>query len=116
MYVSPPNSGRVSFGGLPQSRNPAIKAFPRGTDVVVEAMPVFGYRFGNWSGDIEGNDRAFNVRIDNTKTVTANFYRIIPNWLIAIIVVGIAAPLLLRWRRRRLKYLTQTGPQDSGAL
>ncbi|MFC2024502.1 hypothetical protein ACFLTJ_02860 [Chloroflexota bacterium] len=103
VYVSPPNSGRVSFNGeeITQLMNYASRDFPRGTDVVLEAIPAFGYRFNYWSGDIKGNERAFKVRMKNSKRATANFSRIIPNWLIAISVIAISAPLLFRWLRRR---------------
>ena len=86
---------------------PDGRFYQSGTNVVVEAIPALGYRFIGWSGDIEGTTKSITLQIDRRMVIQANFTRIVPNWLIAIIVVAIAAPLLLRWRRRRLKDLTE---------
>ncbi len=107
MYVSPPNSGQVNLGGLILPSYPARRTYQSGTHVVIEAIPAPGYRFIRWSGDVEGTTKSITVQIDTGISIQAVFARIVPNWLIATIVVAIAAPLLLRWRRRRLKDFTE---------
>jgi hypothetical protein len=82
---------------------PAASTFPYGTDVIVEAVPALGYRFDNWSGDLEGNTKSITVRVGPSKRVQANFVQLIPNWLIAIIATATAVPFLVRWRRRSVK-------------
>ena len=116
VYVSPSRGGHVNQDGIRPSSYPYVQYFPPGIEVSLEAIPSLGYRFDNWSGDVNLNDRIIRITLDSDKRLTANFSRIAPNWLIAIISVSITIPLLFMWRRRRLKYLTQTNPQDSGAL
>ena len=95
----------------------AVETVPIGTNVVMEAIPTFGYRFDNWSGDLYSSERIIHVNLDNITYVTANFSRIVPNWLIATIVAAVAVPLLLWWRRKHLKQsLTNLNSQDNGAL
>jgi hypothetical protein len=94
---------------------PDGRSYQSGTNVVVEAIPAPGYRFIRWSGDTEGTTKSITLQIDRRMAIQANFTRIVPNWLIAIIATAIAVPLLLRWRRRRSKYPAQTSPYDNGA-
>jgi hypothetical protein len=116
VYVSPQNGGHVSFDGITYPRHVAIKTLPAGTNLVIEAIPIFGYRFNNWSGDVSSNKRIIHVKLNDTKRITANFSRIIPNWLIVTIGTAIVVPLLIRRRRGRLKNNTQVDPYDNGGL
>ena len=88
------------------SSYPYVQYFPPGTEVSLEAVPSLGFRFENWSGDVNNEERIIQLTLDSDKRIKANFSRIVPNWLIAIIIVAIATPLLLRWRRRSLKQLS----------
>ena len=110
--VNPPNSGRVNIGRIAQTREYTFLALPPGDDVVVEAIPAFGYRFDNWSGDLESNDPVLNVRVDGIKNLTANFSLIITKWLIAIIFVSISTLLLLQWRKGKLEHLIKESPGE----
>lgn len=95
---------------------PDGRFYQSGTNVVVEAIPAPGYRFIRWGGDVEGTTKSITLRIDRSMVIQANFTRIFPSWLIAIIVAATAVPLLLRWRRRRLKRsITNLNSQDSVA-
>ena len=116
VYVSPSRGGHVNQDGIRPSSYPYVQYFPPGTDVSLEAVPSLGYRFDNWSGDVILKDRIIRITLDSDKRVTANYSRIVPNWLVAIIIVSITIALIFIWRRRRLKYVTQTNPQDNGAL
>lgn len=116
MYVSPPNGGQVNVSGVILSSFPTRRTYQTGTYVFVEAIPAPGYRFVRWSGDIDGITKSITVQIDRSKWIQAVYTRIVPNWLIAIIIVAITVPLFLRWRKRHSKYTAQTSPQDSGAL
>lgn len=44
-----------------------------GSLVTLEAMPDSGWEFVNWSGDLSGNTNPTDIRIDQAKSVTANF-------------------------------------------
>ena len=41
--------------------------------VKVTAVPIKGYRFGSWSGDLTGTDSAATITMDGDKGITANF-------------------------------------------
>lgn len=116
MNVSPGNGGRVVYNGIKLPSYPSYVPLSLDCETILEAVPTIGYRFDNWTGEIyDANPKAIcetgrliNIAAGADKLITANFSPILPNWLIAIIVVAIAAPLLLRWRRRRSKHLLQT--------
>jgi len=103
VYVSPGLGGHISQDGIRPSSYPYVQYFPPGTEVSLEAVPSLGYRFDSWSGDVSDKDSTIYLTLDSDKRVTATFSRIIPDWLIAIIVVAIVVPLLIRWRRRTTK-------------
>ncbi len=48
-----------------------------GETATIEAIPVHGYVFSNWTGDISGEpeDRVITVLMDEDKTLSANFKR-----------------------------------------
>jgi hypothetical protein len=75
--------------------------------VTLEAVPAPGYRFDNWSGGISSSERLIIIKAGKDRTVTANFSRIIPIWLVAIIATA-AIPLVIFIRRRKL---AQTSPE-----
>jgi hypothetical protein len=97
----------VNLEGIMHSAYPAVGTYKKGTRVVVDAIPSLSYRFIRWSGDIESTSKSVTIQIDKTKSIQAVFTRIVPNWLIATIAITIAVPLILRWRRKRLKDLTE---------
>jgi hypothetical protein len=103
VYVSPSHGGHIEQDGMRPSSYPYVQYFPPDTEVSLEAVPSLGYRFDNWSGDVNNEGRIIRVTLDSDKRMTANFSRIVPNWLIATIVVAIAVPLSLRWCRRTAK-------------
>jgi hypothetical protein len=84
--------------------------------MVVElvAEPEKGYRFANWSGDVDTIARvsasATNITMHGYYTITANFEEIPPfNWpLIGGIIAVVVAGLVIFFVRRRGR-----GPADT---
>ena len=105
MYVSPASGGHVIRDGVKLASYPSYYPYKPDENVTLVAVPAIGYRFDNWSGGISSSERSISIITDDDKVITANFSRIVPNWLVAIIVVVITTALLLRWQRRRLKQL-----------
>ncbi len=104
MNVSPANSGYVNVGGVRLSSYPAYESLTPGTEVTLEAVPVLGYRFSSWSGDIGSLSKKAVIRANSDQMatmVTANFSLLIPSWLIATIATATAVAIILWWRRRR---------------
>jgi C1A family cysteine protease len=44
-----------------------------GTEVMLTAVPVDGYAFAGWDGDVAGDSESISVIVDSDKTVTARF-------------------------------------------
>lgn len=61
-------SGQGSF-----TLDPALATYPDGTDVTLTATPETGWRFGQWSGDLNTTDNPATLTMDSDKTVTAEF-------------------------------------------
>ena len=123
--VSPGIGGHVIFHGVKELKSyPSYEPLWPGEELTIEAVPTLGYRFNYWSREIRSinqrevysTSRIASVKAGSDNWITANFSTILPGWLIAVIAVSITVPFLLRWRIRRLKFLTQTGPYDNGAL
>ena len=55
------------------ARNPSLAAYPNSTVVTLTAMPVSGWVFEGWSGDIAGNTSPTTVTMAADKIVLANF-------------------------------------------
>jgi hypothetical protein len=54
---------------------PGIYTYDPGEEVTIKAIPDDGYRFGSWSGDVEGIENPIKVRMDGNKSIKANFIR-----------------------------------------
>lgn len=50
-----------------------VDACESGTQVMLTAVPVDGYEFAGWDGDVSGDSESINVIVDSDKTVTARF-------------------------------------------
>jgi len=113
VYVSPGNGGHVNQEGYRLSGNPSVQPLPLDREVELKAVPAFGYRFDGWSGDIASDSREVVARLDLTTRLTANFSLVVPHWVMAIVIVAVAVPLLLLWRRRRARRALPAGePQE----
>lgn len=74
----------------------------------IEAVPAFNYRFDYWSRDtlstqsseVYDTHRMTSVKAGNDKWLTAHFSQIVPNWLVALIIVAVVIPLLFLWHRK----------------
>lgn len=115
--ISPSIGGHVIFHGVKELTSyPSYEPLWPGEEVTIEAVPALGYRFKYWSREIHSTKqreiystkRITIVKAGSDNWITANFSPILPGWLIAVIVVSITVPFLLRRRIRRSKYLTQT--------
>jgi hypothetical protein len=114
--VSPGTGGHVIFHEVKELASyPAYEPIWPGEEVTIEAIPTLGYRFSYWSREIHSThqseiystNRITKVKAGSDNWLTANFSPILPGWLIAVIVVSITVPLLLRRRIRRSKYLRE---------
>lgn len=54
---------------------PAVREYKQGTEVTVTAVPDSGYKFINWSGDVNLEDNPVSVTMDSNITLTANYVR-----------------------------------------
>ena len=116
MDVSPNRGGHVIFHEVRElSSYPSYEPLWPGEEVTIEAVPTLGYRFTYWSREIHSSkqrevystERITKVKAGSDNWITANFSQIIPNWLIAVIAIAIATPLLIRWRRKRREHPPQ---------
>ncbi len=103
MYVSPDKGGHVNQDGSRLSVNPSVQSGLVDTEVHLNAVPAFGYRFDGWSGDIASDSREIVIRLDVFTKLTANFSPLMPRWVITIIIAAAAIPLLFLWRRQRAR-------------
>ena len=71
MSSSPPKGGSISITEEVRPMGPA--AFPKGTEVTVEAFPNEGYRFSHWTGDAGGTEKVKKITMSRDKQITAVF-------------------------------------------
>ncbi|MFC1948830.1 hypothetical protein ACFLW0_01475 [Chloroflexota bacterium] len=100
MDVSP--GGTIKIEQTTSPSYPYTLDFDADSEIIVEAIPAFGYVFDSWSGDYTGTDNPATLTLDCSKSITANFSR---NWiligetggclLLAAIIAGI---LIIRLR------------------
>lgn len=87
--VSPQGAGQVAI-------EPELDFYPGGTEVTLEAAAAVGYRFVEWTGDIDGEleqlegngavqSPVITVVMDRDRTITANFEEI-PSWDLTVAV------------------------------
>lgn len=55
------------------SRNPARSSYEPDTIVTLTAIPVTGWQFAGWSGDLTGDSNPSPVTMDAAKSITATF-------------------------------------------
>jgi hypothetical protein len=94
--VSPANGGHVASNGVRLSPYPAYQPLLPDEEITLEPVPALGYRFSGWSGSISSSDRLLYIKAGKDRSITANFSRIVPDWLIAVITAAVVIPLLLR--------------------
>ncbi|MCX7956978.1 MAG: Ig-like domain-containing protein, partial [Endomicrobia bacterium] len=64
--VNPQNSGSIT-------KYPNKQLYLKGEQVQLYATPTQGYKFLNWSGDVQSSSNPVLIIIDSTKTIIANF-------------------------------------------
>ncbi len=57
--------------------DPTASIYLNGTVVTLTATPAADFRFGGWSGDLSGSDNPATLTMNQNKTVTANFIRVV---------------------------------------
>jgi len=60
-----------SYGSI--SLSPAGGTYTSGTQVTLTAVPLSGYQFTHWSGDVSSTSPTITITVDSSKSVTANF-------------------------------------------
>ncbi len=76
MNVEPGGGGTIEVEHTAIFSYPDTLSFRSGLSVRLEAVPVSGYRFKNWSGDLSGTTNPTTILIDCDKKLTANFSQI----------------------------------------
>ncbi len=64
--ITPPNTGIVK-------KTPNYEWYYLNDQVTLEAVPLQGYKFVSWSGDIESTDNPITIIMDSDKNITATF-------------------------------------------
>jgi hypothetical protein len=65
-------------GGGSVTRTPDLPGYTDGSNVQLEAIPLTGWAFSAWSGDLTGNTNPANLLMDADKNVTSTFLDIAP--------------------------------------
>ena len=63
LTLSTTTGGAVTGGGY----------YEKGVSTTIEALPLSGYLFSNWSGDTSGSSNPLSITMDSDKSITANF-------------------------------------------
>jgi len=74
--VGPGGNGSIELDGTALSSYPASSTFVYGASVNLEAIPVSGYEFAHWGGDLSGSTNPISIVMDGNKIITANFAQI----------------------------------------
>ena len=75
--VSPVGSGSIALNGDIVESYPADSKFYGRISATLEAMPVPGYYFANWSSDLAGTENPVSLDILHDSLITANFSPIV---------------------------------------
>ncbi|HUW59751.1 MAG TPA: PhoPQ-activated protein PqaA family protein [Candidatus Bathyarchaeia archaeon] len=68
---------------------PGVHTYIKGTKVTVTAYPADGWEFVNWTGSLTSTDNPVTIRLNKSKTLTANFtYSGPPMYTLTTSVVG----------------------------
>jgi hypothetical protein len=71
--INPDGSGKVTGTGI-DCPGGCTEAFSTtGKTIQLTATPTEGYRFVNWTGDVNSGENSVTVNMDTSKTITANF-------------------------------------------
>jgi len=71
--VTPNDGGAIKVNGTTYDSFPAYITVADNSTVLFEAIPIDGYEFVNWSGDLSGNENPTTDYVTCDITVTANF-------------------------------------------
>ncbi len=114
MDVSPSTGGIVEVNEAALSSYPATSTFTSGSSVHLKAMPVSGYRFNNWTGDLSGTTNPTTIVIDCNKKITANFSRIMHTLTMRVDGSGSTTPAVSNHSYGEGTVVDITATPDSG--
>jgi len=104
LTISSPPGGSVTEPGE------GVFAYPEGTVVSLVAEPLDGYRFVNWTGDVDTiadvDAATTTITLEEDYSITANFQAVRPFpwwWIVVGAVVAGLLVYFLWWRRRKRK-------------
>jgi len=82
LTVNTSGSGSVTL-------SPSGGTYDANTDVTLTAVPITGWAFIGWSGDLSGSTNPTTITMDAAKTVTATFQQIPPTqYTLTVIIAG----------------------------
>ena len=77
--VNPGLKGDVKINGATPGSYPNTTSWGWGANVTLQAIPVAGWAFVNWTGDLTGSTNPTSITMNSlTKNVTANFAELAP--------------------------------------
>ena len=72
--TSPPEGGSVGADpAFSCMEDPSPGRHAPGTQVVIKAVPAFGYRFSHWGGQVRGNTNPITLVMDRDRSFVAHF-------------------------------------------
>jgi uncharacterized repeat protein (TIGR02543 family) len=70
------------------SKSPDQPGYDSGSSVVLTATPAAGYTFSGWSGSATGSANPLTVTMSTSKTITATFAAVPPQYTLAVNTTG----------------------------
>ncbi len=67
---------------------PAGGAYDFGTEVTLKAVPVTGFKFDGWSGDVSSTTNPVKITMNANKHVIATFSQVIPSYRLNVNTIG----------------------------
>lgn len=92
MDVSPAEGGTVEINETALEFYPNTMTLDNGEVVSLEAIPASEYGFTGWSGSLSGNENPVMLTMDCTKSITAVFFKKLPELTINIKGKGSTSP------------------------
>jgi len=114
VQVSPDGSGTVEISEDLPSSYPTIITFSSGDSVHLRAVPVTGYAFDGWSGDLSDGTNPTDMVINCSKNTTANFSQVIHTLTMQVSNNGSTTPEVGTYSYSEETAVDITATPDSG--
>jgi hypothetical protein len=92
VLVSQDEGGTIKVEDETPASYPYAFTYTNGATAHIEAMPMAGYRFDSWDGDLSGSTNPATLLMDCNKIITATFVRITHKLTINVIGNGTTLP------------------------